>query len=126
WQEINAAKLRLGEDEELLQEKRKRMYSQKLFEGVHESYEALTGDGRALSSLALIMNNLHDLARIDQDLQSSARSVENIYYQLEDISFFLSQYKDNVEFEPEQLNDIENRLMLIDELKRKYGGSVEE
>lgn len=126
WQEIDTAKLKLGEDETLLQEKRKRLYSQKLFEGVHSAYEALTGDGRALSSLALIMDSVNDLAQIDQELQPIAQTIENIYYQLEDIGFFLSQYKDNLEFEPEQLNEIEQRLMLIDQLKRKYGSSIEE
>lgn len=125
-EEISAARLNIGEDEALLQAKRKGQHSQKLFEGVYACYEALTGDGRALSSLADMMGELHHLAEIDQELQPVARTIGDMYYQLEEIGYFLSQYKDNLEFEPEELNEIEQRLMLIDGLKRKYGNTIEE
>lgn len=126
WQEINEAQLELGEDTELYQEKRKRIHSQKLFQGVHESYEAVMDDGRALSCLSVIMSSLQDLAHIDEELKPSAELVENMYYQLEDLGFHLIQYKDNLEFDSERLNQIESRLIQIDQLKRKYGSNVEE
>ena len=124
WQEIEAANLSLGEDEELLQEKRKRIHSQKLFDGVHHAYAALTEEGRALSSLAMIMDYLQELAEIDQALAPAYEQIESMYYQLEDLGFFFRQYKDNLDFDPEQLNQIENRLIQIDELKRKYGSTI--
>jgi DNA repair protein RecN (Recombination protein N) len=123
-EEINNAQLEIGEDERLLQEKRKISHSQKIFAGVDSSYEALSGDGKSLDLLGYVMNELDELAQIDDELRPSLNIVENAFYQLEDVSHQLSKYKSQIEFEPDRLNQIETRLMEIDLLKRKYGREV--
>jgi DNA repair protein RecN (Recombination protein N) len=124
--EIAAAKLEPKEDEQLQQEKRKRTHAQKIFKGIDESYEALSGDGRALDALGIVMHHLEELSDFDEELKPSAEIVESIYYQLEDMVHGLNRYRDQLEFDPDRLTEIETRLMQMDQLKRKYGQSVEE
>jgi DNA repair protein RecN (Recombination protein N) len=124
--EIAAAKLEPKEDEQLLQEKRKRTHAQKIFKGIEESYEALSGDGRALDALGIVMHNLEELSGFDEELKPSAELIESIYYQLEDMTHGLNRYRDQLEFDPERLTEIETRLMQVDQLKRKYGQSAED
>jgi DNA repair protein RecN (Recombination protein N) len=124
--EIAAANLEPKEDEQLLQEKRKRTHAQKIFKGIEESYDALSGDGRALDALGIVMHHLEELSDFDEELKPSAEIVESIYYQLEDMVHGLNRYREQLEFDPERLTEIETRLMQVDQLKRKYGQSVEE
>jgi DNA repair protein RecN (Recombination protein N) len=124
--EIAAANLEPKEDEQLLQEKRKRTHAQKIFKGIEESYDALSGDGRALDALGIVMHHLEELSDFDEELKPSAEIVESIYYQLEDMVHGLNRYREQLEFDPERLTEIETRLIQVDQLKRKYGQSVEE
>jgi DNA repair protein RecN (Recombination protein N) len=124
--EIAAAKLEPKEDEQLQQEKRKRTHAQKIFKGIDESYEAISGDGRALDALGIVMHHLQELSDFDEELKPSSEIVESIYYQLEDMVHGLNRYRDQLEFDPDRLTEIETRLMQLDQLKRKYGQSIEE
>lgn len=123
--EITAANLQIGEDVELEKEKRKRKHAQKISQGVDASYEAIYGDGRALDSLGIVMSSLDELSELDDSLQETQQQIESIYYQLEDISHQFAKYRDGIEFDDKRLDDIESRLVQIDQLKRKYGPTVE-
>jgi DNA repair protein RecN (Recombination protein N) len=124
--EIATAELEPTEDERLSQDKKKRTHAQKLFNGVEESFQAIHDDGRAMDALSIVMNHLKDLAQIDEELKPTSSLIESIYYQVEDIAHELSRYRDQLEFDPDQLTKIETRLMQIDQLKRKYGSSVQD
>lgn len=124
--EIASAELEFNEDEQLNQERNKRTHAQKLFSGVEESYRAIHDDGRAMDALNVVMKHLDELSGIDEDLKPTASLIETIYYQVEDMAHELGRYRDQLEFDPDQLTKIETRLMQIDQLKRKYGSSVQD
>ncbi|WP_202076736.1 DNA repair protein RecN [Caldalkalibacillus salinus] len=122
--EIAAARLEPEEDEHLQQEKQKHAHSQKIFNGVSESYEVLQSDGGTIDSLGLVMSRLQDIAAYDSSIQPLSKIVEDVYYQLEEVILQLGRYRDDFSFHPDQLNEIENRLVEIDKLRKKYGSNV--
>lgn len=124
YEEISAAQLEPGEEEKLVQEKRKHAHANKIFKGVGESYQALQAEGGALDTVGLAMSYLQEIEEYDETLKHAAQQVESSYYQLEEAVQQLSRYQNHMEIDPERLNEIESRLQVIDQLKRKYGSSI--
>ncbi|MGC9361108.1 MAG: DNA repair protein RecN [Anaerolineae bacterium] len=127
--EIEAARLRLGEEQELLQERHVLANAEQLMEQSAEAYQLLaTGRGRgsALDQLGLAVKTLQALARIDGSLDQVSSMLETAYYQVEDVAHRLRDYRERVEFDPSRLVAVEDRLMLLATLKRKYGESIEQ
>lgn len=126
-EEISEAKLKPGEDESLLEEKRKLGNAEKLFQNVNASYEALYGNGKGLDSIRKAVQKLQDIATYDKSvLQPMSEQVQSAFYQLEDAAYQLRDYRDQIEFNPARLDQIEDRLNLISSFRRKYGESVED
>ncbi|TKC19845.1 DNA repair protein RecN [Robertmurraya kyonggiensis] len=124
--EIQNANLKLNEDEELIEEKRRLSNYEKLHEAINLSYSALQGDNKGLDWLGLAMSHLEDAASIDTEYKETAETVSNSFYQLEDVMRSLRNELDSLEFDPERLSNIEERLNEINQLKRKYGKTIEE
>ena len=126
WQEITNADLKLNEDEELADEKRRLANFEKLFESVQSGYEGLHGEQRGLDYVGHVMGHLESAASIDEKFKPMLESVTNSYYLLEDVIGSLRHEVSLLEFDPARLDEIETRLNEINQLKRKYGSSVEE
>jgi DNA repair protein RecN (Recombination protein N) len=126
FEEIQNAQLKLNEDEELFEEKRKLGNFERVFESIQSSYNALNGDQKGLDWISMVMGNLEDAAALDTTYKEIYESVMNSYYQLEDASRLLRQELDVLEYDPQRLNEIEERLNEINQLKRKYGRTIEE
>ncbi|WP_147802862.1 DNA repair protein RecN [Alkalicoccus halolimnae] len=126
YEEIKQAQLQPNEDNELAEAKRKLNNSEGLYQNVHGAYEALYGDGKGMEWVMTAMNQVEEAAELDPELEKLKESVTNSYYSLEEASFSLRDYYESIEFDPEKLDAIESRLSEINQLKRKYGGSVEE
>lgn len=125
-EEIAAASLKIGEDEWLTQEKRMLANAEKLFQNVADSYDALYGS-KGLSAIAKAIQKLTDAAAVDPSrLNPLLEQVQSAYYQLEDAAFQLRDYRDGIEFNPQRLDEIEERLNLISTLRRKYGDRIED
>ncbi len=122
--EIQAANLKLNEDEELLEEKKRLSNFERIHEAVQLSYNGLQGEQKGLDWLGLVMNNLEDAAALNPEYKELAESVSNSYYILEDASRTLRGELDQLEFDPARLNVIEERLNEINQLKRKYGQTI--
>ncbi|MGM7701913.1 DNA repair protein RecN [Pseudalkalibacillus sp. Hm43] len=125
-EEIDKANLQPNEDEELMEEKQRLSNFEKLFQSVQDAYSALYGEGKGVDVLGLAMSHLEDVSDYDESLKPIQETVTNAYYALEDASHQLRDYVDTMEFDPERLTFIEDRLHEINTLKRKYGNSVEE
>lgn len=124
-EEISAAQLKPGEDEWLLEEKRKLGNAEKLTDAVSSAYEALYGSGNAVHEISKAEQKLEEMVHVDRaSLQPLLEQLRNAYYQLEDAAHQLRDYREQVEFNPERLDEIEQRLDLIGSLKRKYGQTV--
>ncbi len=128
--EIASASLQVGEDEQLRAERNRLANAEHLMELAAETYRALQeGDEGQMSALDLIgqaVRNLGSLARIDSDMQPYLQAAETIEAQIEDLTRVLRAYCDDIEYNPARLQEVEERLNLISNLKRKYGESIED
>lgn len=125
-EEIQQAELKLNEDEKLIEEKVKLANFEKIHEALNLSYSALQGDNKGLDWLGLAMNHLEDAASIDRHFTELSDSVSNSFYLIEDVMRTLRNELDKLEYDPERLHEIEDRLTEINQLKRKYGKTIDE
>ncbi|MBS4191221.1 DNA repair protein RecN [Bacillus sp. FJAT-49705] len=126
YDEIQKANLKLNEDEELLEEKRKLSNFERIFDSLQSGYAGLQGEQRGLDWIGLVMGHLEEAAGLDQSYKELAENVSNCFYQLEDAASILRNKLDFLEYDPERLASIEDRLNEIQQLKRKYGKSIVE
>lgn len=124
--EIEAAALTPGEDEKLLQQRKKWMNIEKVYSSIQDAYRSLYGDQRGMDWLGHAMSELERVAAFDEQLTPIVESVQSAYYQVEDAVHQLRNLSYQMEFEPEQLAEVERRLDQIQTLKRKYGKSVDD
>lgn len=122
--EIGAADLKEDEEEQLLEEKRKLMNFEKVFQALKISYEALNGEQKGLDYLREAAGQLESIQALDKQLETFSESVSNCTYILEEQASSLREYLEQMEYQPERLNDIELRLNDIHVLKRKYGQTI--
>jgi DNA repair protein RecN (Recombination protein N) len=128
--EIEAARLELGEVEELTQERVRLANAEQLRDLADQAYQAVyQGDGDQSAAVDLVqaaVRALAGLARLDPSTLSFAGAAETASYQLEDLAQSLRDYRDRVEFNPQRLDQVEDRLALIHSLQRKYGDTLGE
>ena len=124
--EIQEANLKPREDEELSEEKRKLGNFERVFEAIQSGYTALHGEQKGLDWIGMVMGYLEDAATLDSTYKEIFESVSNSFYQLEDAARSLRSELDVLEYDPGRLNEIEDRLNEINQLKRKYGKTIDE
>lgn len=125
-QEIQTANLKLNEDEELAEEKRRLVNFEKIFAAIKSGYEGLQGEQSGLDYIGHTMGHLETAAELDDKYSKVQEAVANSFYMLEDAAAVLRNELEMLEFDPGRLNEIETRLNEINQLKRKYGASVED
>lgn len=117
-----------GEEEELQQEQKRLSNAERITSLVSEAYGALyEGAGSKLSAfdmLGQVRKALQELERLDDTLKVYEQ-IESIYYSAEDLAEQVRVYRDNFEFEPERLDQIEERLIQLKKLRR-FGTSIED
>ncbi len=125
--EIEQARLVAGEDEALETEKRVLANAEKLFAAAMSAYDQLyEGSASAEVSLRAALRNVEELARYDARFEASAQQLESARAVVGDVSDSLRDYAERINASPERLAEIEDRLALLDRLKRKYGRTVTE
>ncbi|MGS5020558.1 DNA repair protein RecN [Paenibacillus sp. JJ1683] len=125
-EEIAAAELKLGEDELLAEERVKLSHSEKMMDGISGAYELLSGRG-GLDTVNNVLSRLNDVQSYDsKSLQPIVEQIQSAFYQLEDAAFQLRSYREDIEFNPGKLHEVEQRLNQITGLQRKYGDSIEQ
>lgn len=126
-QEIEAAQLFTGEEEELQTAKKKMQNSAKILGALHIAHDLLQGaeesDG-VLSMLDQLYGQMDELESFYPQIKSGR--VLDIRYELEEVGEALRDALSDIEMDPVELEQVEDRLDLIHQLKRKYGGSIEE
>ena len=125
--EIEAAGLANGDEEVLQQEKAVQANAGRLATLAEEAYALLYEDeAAAMARLKQVYRRVEELAGIDGRFESHRTARDGVVAPLEDLAYFLRDYKDGLQVTPGRLDEIESRLALIDRLKRKYGSTVEE
>ncbi|WP_141505998.1 DNA repair protein RecN [Paenibacillus luteus] len=123
-EEITNAQLKPLEDELLTDQRRKLMYAGKRMDAVSEAYSLLYG-GKGLDMVSKAVAKLIDIQTYDAEkLNPLLEQLQSAFYQAEDAAFQLRDYRDGIESDPDLLSQVEDRLDLINSLKRKYGESI--
>lgn len=126
-EEIEAADLEAGEEEELIEERNRLNNFLKIGEQLQTSYEALTAEGAgSLNALSVAMSAMNEIADLSSDYQEMAEEITSSYYVLQDIADRVVHERDLLEMDPARQEFVEERLRLIRTLKRKYGESIDE
>ena len=132
WQtnEIAAAKLEIGEDENLEAEIKVLSNAEKITEYVKSSHRLLeSGDKNhagVIGGLAQIKNNLEALARYDDKLNNALQLVSEAACQLQECSYEIRDYGENIDYSPERLDKLQLRMDEIYKLRKKYGATIEQ
>ncbi len=125
--EIERANLTLPEEERLIQDKRILENTEELCQLSSSVYQNLYGgEGSIQERLSLASKEIKRGTQLDPRLKETKENLDSSMIQLQELSRFLESYKDSLEFDPEKLEAIRERLNLIGTLKKKYGNSIDE
>jgi len=129
-EEIEAAKLVPGEEDELRAERTRLANAEQLMRSATEAVALLTGMDDEMRSVADLLGQaeraLVQLTRYDDTQSPRLETLQGLIFQLSELSSDLQSYLDALEFNPSRLDFLEERLELIASLKRKYGESIED
>lgn len=125
--EIEKANLSPGEEEKLIQDKKMLENIEELHQLASSIYQNLyDGEEAILQRLAISTKGMKRGKELDPRLKEPVESLESCLFQLQELSRFLEGYKDSLEFDPEKLEMIRERLNFINTLKKKYGHTIDE
>ena len=125
--EIVEARLRAGEDEQLEAEKRVLANAEKIYGAAINAFDLLyEGNASTSSSLRAAQKHLEELARYEPKFQEALVALESARISVEDVGATLRDYAGGIQASPERLAEIEERLALLDRLKRKYGPTLDQ
>ena len=122
--EIEDVNLKVGEDEKLEEQRKIIMNSEKIVENLEVADNTLSE--QAIDGINSAIRALEKIENIDETYSQKLSELKNIYYDIQELSRDISQMKEDVYFNEEERNELEERLDLIYSLKRKYGNSIEE
>ncbi|HEY0429423.1 MAG TPA: DNA repair protein RecN [Pyrinomonadaceae bacterium] len=124
--EIRRVNLQPGEDEAMEEEKRRLNNVEKLSSLSDESYSMLyENEESTVTTLEKVVRRINELAEYESSFRDYAEGLQTAQAVLEDLAFAVRDFRGSLEFSPERLEEIENRLAEISRLKRKYGGAIE-
>lgn len=125
--EIADANLVLDEEVELEEEERRLANYQTITTALTTSYQVLQEtEPNALEHIGKAMEAMESVADVDQNLAAISSTLNNAFYELQEVASQIYHELDRQEFDEERLNEIASRLNLIQQLKRKYGSSISE
>ena len=125
-EELSEAALQPGEDEALLQEKKLLQSSEQRTQLAGQIDGALDGDEGALQALKLALNKARQLAQIDDGVEELRGALERGLLEVEEASRTVTGYLSRMDASPERLEEVQGRLSLMINLKRKYGSTIED
>lgn len=127
--EIERAELEEDEEERLMQEYNILANSEKIYEIMGKGYEKLYNlldTDSAMDLISSTVEDFHTIDKFDPQINSFSNQLEEIQFQLEDVSREIRQYFGNIEFHPEDLERLNQRIAHINDMKRKYGPNIQE
>jgi DNA repair protein RecN (Recombination protein N) len=125
--EIEDARLHSGEDEHLETEKRVLANAEKIYNAAMNAFDLLyEGNGSTASSLRAAQKQVEELVRYEPKFQEALAALETARISVEDVGATVRDYAGGIHASPEHLAQVEDRLALLDRLKRKYGPTLEE
>jgi DNA repair protein RecN (Recombination protein N) len=125
--EIEEARLQSGEDEKLDAEKRVLANAEKIYNAAMNAFDLLyEGNSSTASSLRAAQKQIEELSKFEPKFQEALTALESARISVEDVGATVRDYAGGIQASPEHLAQVEDRLALLDRLKRKYGPSLDE
>lgn len=126
-EEIEKADLKEGEDQILGDERKRLQHADQLMQIVTDAYQALYEKEHALiSELSTYTRRIRKAEEYDQRLSAIRKALDSAKVELEEAALELRELQSNIMVDPQRLEEVEERLQLINKLKRKYGPSINE
>ena len=122
FNEIEEAELKEKEEEELEEKRKIMLNSEKISNSLNEADEAI-GES-SIDSINLAIRAMEKIEGIDTKYEAITSNLKNIYYDLQELSRDISNEKEDIYFDEQERNEVEERLDLIYSLKRKYGNNI--
>jgi len=126
--EIEDAQLDIEEEEQLRRERRRLKNAARLAELAGSAYDAMRavddGGDTLMDRLGVAIRDLANLVSLEPEMAPQHETTEQAYYLLEDVADTLLKYRDEIELNPVRLEQVEDRLDLLFQLKRKYGDTI--
>ena len=129
--EIKKARLKIGEEEKLMEQRELMRNSERIAGALQECIGLLDGEEGgdapgATDAISQTVSLLGGISRFGSAFESLEEQLREVYYTLDDLTMQVHTQADQMEFDPKLQEQVENRLEEIRNLKRKYGGSIEE
>ncbi len=125
--EIEEGQLQSGEDERLEGEKRVLANAEKIYNAAMNAFDLLyEGNGSTASTLRAAQKQVEELTRYEPKFQEALAALETARISVEDVGASVRDYAGGIHASPEHLAKVEDRLALLDRLKRKYGPTLDE
>ena len=118
--EIESAELSDGEEEKLLERKKKLLNLEKITTALQESYDFLSGEGGVTDVLSDVSRKIASISQYGNDYEKISERLEFCLDEISDISALIGEGSED-SYDPEELEEIERRLEIIRSLKKKYG-----
>ena len=122
--EIEIAKLKVGEDEELEEKRKIMLNSEKIVENLGETNNCL-GEN-CIDALSMAIRAMDKIEGVDKSYEEISNNLKSVYYDLQEIAREVSDKQSEIFFDEEEREYVEERLNLIYSLKRKYGNNISE
>ena len=122
--EIKNANLKLSEDEELQEKHNFMMNAEKISKCLNQADKEINES--AINSIEIAIRNLEKIEDININYQKTLNSLKSNYYDLQEIAIDLNHYNSDTSFEEAERDEVEKRIDEINDLKRKYGNTIEE
>ena len=122
--EIEIANLKIDEEDELESKRKIMMASEKISTSIADAENQISNV--AIDSLNSAIKSMEKVEQYNQDFAPIIERLKNAYYEIQEVSYDITSFSEDMYYDEEELNKIEGRLDLINSLKRKYGNNVEE
>ena len=124
--ELDDAAVKENEEEEIKEELSVLSNVQELKEGSYGAYYALYGDNQSIvEALSKIKYEISNCAELDKSLKEAESTIFDAFENLKDCANFLRDYSSNLELNPNRIDELNERISLIQQLKRKYGENLD-
>ncbi|GKQ42558.1 DNA repair protein RecN [Companilactobacillus sp. RD055328] len=120
--EIDEAKLQANEEDELVEQRDQLSNFDKISNALNDSYSQLSGS--IVDATGGVMEELNTVAEYNLEVDDVSKTVTGAYYQLQDAMSTIQTIVDGLDYSPETLDEIQKRLLLIQNLEKKYGPTV--
>lgn len=125
--EIEKAHLLPGEDESLQERISLLQNSEKIYDNINKAYQVMYEETPSvMEGLNMSIKSIEEISSFSGKISALSEEFSDIYYRLEDICRQLGDLRGSITFSPEELDEAILRMDLIENLKKKYGSSIEE